>query len=104
MSRMNRKSRAAVLMISFGLLVASAAAAGGRSTPQRHALVAARPAEGASLLARLQHLLTGLWAPNGASLDPFGNPQANAVNPSASSPSAETAGDNGASLDPFGGR
>ncbi len=104
MFSMNRKSRAAVLLVSLGLLVASAALAGERSQRRGHAVAAERQTEEASLLARLQHLLTSLWAPNGASLDPFGNPQASAATPAASGPSVQPSGDNGASLDPFGGR
>jgi hypothetical protein len=97
-SRRRGSITALFLLLSLVFLAPTTAAARPGPRGERQ-----RAAGEASFLARVGHLLANLFAPSGASLDPFGTPQGSAVAPTPPQTGAEPLGDSGPSLDPFGG-
>jgi len=102
MSSISKRASVAVYLLSLTLLLPVAVSAEG-TTPRPHGRTAYRTAQDAGWLARIGHALTSLFAANGASLDPFGNPQGTSATNSDRGLVVQPLVDNGPSLDPFGG-
>jgi len=100
---LGRRGSITALFLLLSLVFLAPTTAAARPGPRGERQRPPHAADEASFLARVGHLLANLFAPSGASLDPFGNPQGNSTAPSTPATGAEPLGDSGPSLDPFGG-